>query len=103
MTTFPAEVHIVLADGKPLRTSATTQGAGQAVVEHVDVLLAKAGRNPTTVSEKEAIIARIVETGSLDLNQGSKRDEAVLGVERFTQISMFVQRRYEVQCHIIWP
>ena len=103
MTQPPSKVYLVLCDKRPLRVNATIQGAGQCVADHVDVRLGKAGMDPLTDSQRESVVRRIVETGSFDLNSGSKRDEAVLGTEVFNRISHFVQRLYEVHCHEVWP
>lgn len=91
------DIRIANRDDAMLTVHRTQEGAARAIADDVAARVRKSGVDALTDAERDAIVARVVETSAVDLNQGPKLDVTLLGLERTTQIAFRVNAAYHVR------
>jgi hypothetical protein len=91
------DIHIANRDDAMLTAHRSRAGAARAIADDMAARVRKSGVDALTDDERDAIAARLAETGSIDLNQGPKLDTSLLGLERTTQIAFRVNAAYHIR------
>ncbi len=91
------DIHIANRDDAMLTVHRSRTGAARAIADDVAARVRKSGVDALTDEEHDAIVAQVVDTGAVDLNQGPKLDVTLLGLERTTQIAFRVNAAYHVR------